>query len=78
MGMKHQMSKQEFSKQEFSKQELLACPFCGKKAVFPAANLIHCEDVVNCCAQVELGDHGTRTAEFAVESWNRRVTTKNN
>lgn len=53
---------------------LLPCPFCGGKAVFRAANVIHCRDTVNCCAKVELGDHGPRTAEFAAESWNRRVS----
>ena len=59
--------------ERISSTDLLACPFCGGKAVFYANNFIHCENVVECGAQVELGDHGPNTAEFAVESWNRRA-----
>lgn len=62
-----------FQEQILSLPDLLPCPFCGGNPVFKAANFIHCENVVECGGQVELGDHGPKTAEFAVESWNRRV-----
>ena len=61
-----------YSKSE-NEKELKLCPFCGSKAIIKGINFIHCEDTVNCGAQIELGDHGDNTLQFTIESWNRRI-----
>jgi hypothetical protein len=53
--------------------QLKPCPFCCKPAKRYFTNVVGCTDTVNCGAQIELGDHGTRTIEYTIESWNRRV-----
>lgn len=65
---------------ENDKEEiLLDCPFCGKKARRVSANLICCEDTVNCCANVEVSPAKSieETIEWSRTFWNNRLKVKN-
>jgi hypothetical protein len=56
--------------------DLLCCPFCGGKAIMTHDNFIHCENVVDCGAQIESGYSGKQTREFTITAWNRRQLDK--
>lgn len=57
---------------EVHDQVILPCPFCGSEAKFIGINVICCTSVVECGAEIDVGDCGARTAEFALKAWNRR------
>ena len=58
-------------------KDLKDCPFCGGKATMNYVNMIHCSNTVNCGCQVEMSDHGKRTKQFTIDSWNYRYEKTN-